>query len=348
MRIREAGFHAAAPLSIVAGTLLSVDGGGTGCSMPDFEIWETAAPDPAQGTPAAADAGASAIAVCRRLEGGAIVVFPTLPFALAEPDRAFLLAQRQSIKSYHKNIAYRPQRDRLGAAADAAPDSAARLRAILRRFSQDAAGFVGGFLTPYRGRMALDYASFRPVEEEGRRMRLRARNDLLHVDSFPTRPTRGGRIFRFFANINPAQPRVWQTSDTMEALAPAFRDRIGAYREAGAGAWLQRRLADAGLARPAYDRWMLDFHNRLKEDAGFQQRCRKARWSFPPGSAWMVFTDMASHSVLAGQYALEQTFIVDLEAMVAPERAPITVLRRLYGGAAAGGPFMDLRKGRPL
>ena len=29
-------------------------------------------------------------------------------------------------------------------------------------------------------------------------MRLRARNDLLHVDSFPTRPVRGDRILRVF------------------------------------------------------------------------------------------------------------------------------------------------------
>ena len=38
----------------------------------------------------------------------------------------------------------------------------------------------------------VDYASFRPVEEQGRELPLRHRNDLLHLDAFPTRPTHGG------------------------------------------------------------------------------------------------------------------------------------------------------------
>src|SRR5262249_46245150 len=154
-----------------------------------------------------------------------ILFLPTAPVPLAEADRAFLLAQEQSGNAYHKNIAYRPGSDRLSAADAATPEDAERLRAILQVFSRDAAAFVEQALSPYLGYLALDYASFRPVEEEGRPMRLRARNDLLHVDSFPTRPTRGGRILRFFVNINPAEPRVWHTTDGFEPLAASFRDR---------------------------------------------------------------------------------------------------------------------------
>jgi 3-deoxy-D-manno-octulosonic acid hydroxylase-like protein len=47
----------------------------------------------------------------------------------------------------------------------------------------------------------------------------------------------------------------------------------------------------------------------------------------------MVFTDMVAHSVLSGQYALEQTFLVSRESLTRPERAPITVLERLAGRA---------------
>jgi hypothetical protein len=291
--------------------------------MVSFEVWSASGADESHRTTDPADA-------CRCLEAGAILFLPELPVPLAEADCAFLLAQKQSTRAYHKNIAYRPGQDRLSA-ADAAPDDAERLRAVLRTFSRDAAVFVAEALSPYRAGLKLDYASFRPVEEEGRQMRLRARNDLLHVDSFPTRPTRGGRILRFFANINPSEPRVWHTTDGFEALAASFRDRMPPYRDGA----LKERLSRVGLARPAYDRWMLDFHNVLKEDADFQARCRKTRWSFPPGSAWMVFSDMVSHAVMSGRFALEQTFIVDLGAMVTPERAPIAVLRRLYGAKQA-------------
>jgi hypothetical protein len=45
----------------------------------------------------------------------------------------------------------------------------------------------------------------------------------------------------------------------------------------------------------------------------------------------MVYTDMVPHAVLCGQYALEQTFLVSPEAMVAPRHAPLTVLEELAG-----------------
>ena len=35
----------------------------------------------------------------------------------------------------------------------------------------------------------------------------------------------------------------------------------------------------------------------MKEDAGFQESCRKDRWEFPAGSTWIVFTDSASHAL---------------------------------------------------
>lgn len=45
----------------------------------------------------------------------------------------------------------------------------------------------------------------------------------------------------------------------------------------------------------------------------------------------MVFTDSVTHSVLEGQFALEQTFIIGRETLVFPERAPISILEKLAG-----------------
>ncbi len=66
-------------------------------------------------------------------------------------------------------------------------------------------------------------------------------------------------------------------------------------------------------------------------DREFQQRCEKRRSEFGPGAVWMVYTDMVSHAVLSGQYAMEQTFLVSLSAMLEPARSSAGVLDRLCG-----------------
>jgi hypothetical protein len=169
-------------------------------------------------------------------------------------------------------------------------------------------------------------------------MRLRARNDLIHVDSFPTRPIYGDRILRTFLNLNPEVNRVWQTSGTMEQLSKQFRDEVaapGVFNEASLerDSLMTSMLKKFGVkmsGKSGYDEWMMNFHNFLKENEKFQASCRKDRWEFPPNSSWIVFTDMVSHSVLSGQYALEQTFIISKEDLVLPQKAPINILKTLY------------------
>jgi len=53
--------------------------------------------------------------------------------------------------------------------------------------------------------------------------------------------------------------------------------------------------------------------------------------SFPPGSCWLVFTDMVLHAALGGEFALEQTFHLDVDELAEPDLAPIRVLERLSG-----------------
>ena len=52
---------------------------------------------------------------------------------------------------------------------------------------------------------------------------------------------------------------------------------------------------------------------------------------FPPGSTWVAFTDQVSHAAMAGQYQLEQTFLVPLAAMLDEQRSPLRILERLMG-----------------
>jgi hypothetical protein len=84
-------------------------------------------------------------------------------------------------------------------------------------------------------------------------------------------------------------------------------------------------------ARSPYDRFMLSFHHFLKENRGFQDEGGKATLEFPAGSTWMVFTDMVSHAVLGGRYALEHTFIVSRGSLALPDKAPIAILEGIAG-----------------
>ena len=94
-------------------------------------------------------------------------------------------------------------------------------------------------------------------------------------------------------------------------------------RAVGLGALLPQ------VKRSAYDDFMMRFHNFLKESEDFQRRSTKHPFEFPPGSSWMVYTDMLPHAVLRGQYALEQTVLVEARAMLAPEHAPLTALEAI-------------------
>jgi hypothetical protein len=282
---------------------------------------------------------ASAQTACSFLEKGGIVYFPESPFNFTEKEREFLLSQKQAEADYHKNIAYRPKEDRVTGFSAANEADKEELRRIMASFHNQSVRFLETFLAPYARHWKLDFASYRPIEEKGRKMRLRARNDLLHVDSFPTRPIYGDRILRTFINVNPSQNRVWCTSDTFEKLADRFRADVDPPGDLNAlapkSSTIFRKAAKllgikANGSSP-YDKWMLDFHNFLKESEEFQGSARKDQWQFPPNSSWIVFTDMVSHSVLAGQYALEQTIIVDKADLVLPDKAPINILKRMYG-----------------
>jgi hypothetical protein len=275
---------------------------------------------------------------CARLEEGNILFFEKTPFELPQEEVQFLLGQQQSSAGYHKNIAYRPLSDRLTGYAQRQGSDKERLHTIMQRYSKKVIEFTQQLLSPYAGSLAVDFASFRPQQEAGRQIRLRARNDLLHVDSFPTRPSNGNRILRVFTNINPTEPRVWVTSETFDYLAARFAGVGGMPLPRGIASRPRNvltRLARAArlhsLARSPYDDWMLRFHHFLKANQEFQERCARTQWEFPPQSTWLVFTDMVSHAVLSGQFALEQTFIVLKHALVLPEKAPMSVLERIAG-----------------
>lgn len=281
---------------------------------------------------------------CRQMEAGRVVYFEKSPFDLPESDRTFLLSQRQSEFKGHKNVSYRPKQDLLRGAAPTDPAAATRLHEVMRHFSQEVTRFLSQFLAPYAEKWKMDFASFRPLEEKGRPLSLHKRNDLVHVDSFPSRPTNGGQILRVFTNINPDKPRVWHVTDPFQVIAKKYAGDAGLERYARAAGsptrTLRRLVAPAfrpfgvrTIDRSPYDQFMLSFHDWLKENRDYQDNYPKTRIEFPPGATWMVFTDVVPHAVMSGQFMLEQTYIIPMEARVTPETAPMRVLESICGTA---------------
>jgi hypothetical protein len=83
--------------------------------------------------------------------------------------------------------------------------------------------------------------------------------------------------------------------------------------------------------RSAYDEFMLRFHDYLKERTDFQRDSSRIQADFPPLSSWIVFTDAVPHAVVSGRFALEQTFIVPLVALIRPENSPLRTLEGIAG-----------------
>jgi 3-deoxy-D-manno-oct-2-ulosonic acid (Kdo) hydroxylase len=270
------------------------------------------------------------------LEQGDILFFPRTPFELSETERNVLRATGLSTSSHHKNIAYRPASDKVTGFDQSMVKNPEELRGVMRAYSQRVLGFLRTFLPGYMDNCRIDFASFRPQEEEGRDLPTKKRNDLLHVDAFPTRPTGGDMILRVFTNVNPTKARVWMTSDPFEPLARRYAVDAGLPRFASQpdGSVWSRFLRAAGfpvVQRSAYDRFMLGFHDYLKFNAEYQRDCAKYRFEFPPDSTWMVFTDVVPHAVLSGQFALEQTVIVRRDSLAGKKHAPIAILEDICG-----------------
>ncbi|HEY3169827.1 MAG TPA: Kdo hydroxylase family protein [Thermoanaerobaculia bacterium] len=281
--------------------------------------------------------------LARRLESGGILCFLERPITLDPGALDVLLRQNPGHSRFHKNIAYRPTDGRLGGLSEIPRGDREPIRRALAEFSQRAVRFTAELFPGYARSWRVGYTSFRPFEEEGRPLRTRSRNDLMHVDAFPSRPTNGDRILRLFTNIHKSKPRVWISGGNFEQLAERYALNSGLLRAVAerrgenALARLLRALGVRKGKRSAYDQFMLLFHDFLKENEEFQKTASREQFSFAPGTTWIVFTDGASHAVLSGRHALEQTFLVARESLELPEKAPIAVLERLTGGRHLSG-----------
>ncbi|HJW42542.1 MAG TPA: Kdo hydroxylase family protein [Rhizomicrobium sp.] len=260
------------------------------------------------------------------LESGQVLYFPKLPFAVGNSENALLTGSLSNGKA--KNISRDPNGALQGDTASA--EERAALSAMMGRFADHARSLVLSLFPGYEPTIEQARTSYRPVEIAGRRYSPRNDDKRLHVDAFPTRPQRGRRILRVFSNVHPmGGARVWHVGEKFEDVARKYAPR--ARKPLPLEPWLFELLGVTRGRRSAYDYLMLGLHDGAKLDLDYQKNSPQIEFAFPAATTWMCFTDQAMHAALKGQFCLEQTFHLPVQALAHPERSPLKVLERMTG-----------------
>ncbi|HMO44822.1 MAG TPA: Kdo hydroxylase family protein [Rubrivivax sp.] len=282
----------------------------------------------------AGSAAAPTRAVEPVLEAGCVLWFPNLAFTLPDDERRLLDARFADPKA--KNISLRGDRAELRGAAGTAAEQQA-LRTMLVRYRDQACALVDRLFPHYRGHLTRANTSFRPVAIEGRATSWRKDDTRLHVDAFPSNPSRGLRLLRVFHNANPdGLPREWRVGEPFEAFAARHVGHIP--RPLPGSAWLLDTLHITKRRRSEYDHLMLQLHDRAKADGEWQRNAPQQRIDFAPGSTWVCFSDQVLHAAMRGQHMIEQTLTLHTDHLLDPATSPLRVLERLTGRTLAGGP----------
>jgi hypothetical protein len=261
----------------------------------------------------------------RELESGAVLVLPRLAFALSRDEQRFLDVRWSDGKS--KNISL----DRgmiKGARGDDADLLA--LTAMVARFASDASALIAALFPRYAQHLTRARTSYRPHGAASRAVSWRKDDTRLHVDAFPSRPNRGVRILRVFCNVNSnGEDRVWRVGEGFEPMAQRFLPDVRAMLPGEAAVLAALRVTKS--PRSEYDHLMLGLHDAAKSDLGYQRTSPQREVRFAPGTTWICFSDQVMHAASSGQYMLEQTTHLPIEALYEPQRSPLAVLERITG-----------------
>jgi len=260
------------------------------------------------------------------LESGKVLLFPRLSFPFEEGEQRLL----SPVAAGHaKNVSLDPASGRVrGSDADEA--ELKLLQNMMTRWAVLSKTLACNLLPHYARALQQARTSYRPAEVAGRPTSWRKDDTRLHVDSFPSSPVQGRRILRVFTNLHPqGVTRKWRLGEPFEDLARRYVRSIPA--PLPGSSFLLNALHVTKSRRSAYDHFMLQLHDRMKADAAYQAQAVRENFEFPAGVTWIVYTDQVSHAAMGGQYALEQTFLLPVDAMLDPAQSPLRVLERLRG-----------------
>lgn len=260
------------------------------------------------------------------LENGRVVYLPKMAFLVRKDEEVLL--HPEILASGEKNVSFDIKTQRLAGVDDSQLHF--KMEFMIERFAHFSRGLVEQLFPQYQSSIRWGRTSYRPAEVEGRVTSKRKDDTRVHVDAFPSTPVHGQRILRVFSNINPyGAPRVWHLGESFPRLLSHFASRLPAYSpfKAHVLKWLKATRD----FRSAYDHYMLYLHDTMKLDDDYQQNLTKFDFDFPAKSTWIVFTDQVSHAALKGQFLLEQTFYLPVDAMQNPELSPLKQWEKSLG-----------------
>ena len=279
------------------------------------------------------------------MERAEVVFWQRCPVELPNEDDLEFMRTGLPRELQVKNISYHPESNSIPR-FEADPVVRDRIERILRTHGQRVEAFLRRATPDFVPNWTLGTTSFRSIEEQGRKLKPRSSNELVHIDAGAYGATNGARILRFFVNIHPTRDRVWGTKGGFGALLERHRELVDAAKGGRDRVALQKGPFDrlySGMVgalskvyplfqvidSSPYDRSMRRIHNYMKENPAFRDsREGYQEIHFPPLSSWMVFTDGISHSVLSGQHALVTTVLIPLANARNPALAPFNVLGR--------------------
>jgi len=90
---------------------------------------------------------------CPELEKGNILFFDDIPFPFPQEEIDFLLGQKQGSSKTRKNIAYKPDIDKITNHEESNPEIKDKMHGILRNYSKRVTEFLSTLLAPLLKRL---------------------------------------------------------------------------------------------------------------------------------------------------------------------------------------------------
>jgi len=278
-----------------------------------------------------ADVGHGNPAWIAALEAGKVLYFPNFAQHGFAPQKEELTLFREDIRDPKtRNISLSASGELKGVVGD--EDTKALMAGMIGRFRAQAEGLLGNLVPRYGEHLRRGATSFRPSVVQNRVQSWRADDRRMHVDAFPSRPNYGERLLRVFTNVNQdGEPRVWRVGEPFEDVARRFLPKAKPY-----SAWQAKVLNALHVTkslRSEYDHLMLQLHDGMKSDLDYQKNAPQVTFNFPPGCAWVCFSDQTSHAVMAGQYMMEHTLQLSPMHQYDRDASPLAILTRMKGHA---------------
>lgn len=278
-----------------------------------------------------ADVGHGNPAWIAALEAGKVLYFPNFAEHGFTPQKEELALFREDIRDPKtRNISLSASGELKGVVGD--EDTKALMAGMIGRFRAQAEGLLGNLVPRYGEHLRRSATSFRPSVVQNRVQSWRADDRRMHVDAFPSRPNYGERLLRVFTNVNQdGEPRVWRVGEPFEDVARRFLPKAKPY-----SAWQAKVLNALHVTkslRSEYDHLMLQLHDGMKSDLDYQKNAPQVTFNFPPGCAWVCFSDQTSHAVMAGQYMMEHTLQLSPMHQYDRDASPLAILTRMKGHA---------------